>query len=224
MSVKAMSLVWDMPCPDTINEMEFKPGHKYVLVAYADHADHHGKNIYPSIATIARKTGYEERSVQRLTHELEQMQVLVPDGTGPRGTNRFYLPFSKEGDKISPLTKFQGDKNQKSLGDIPSGDIPSGDKISPEFKERNLNNLIISTDMVLFWDQTKTKIQKDMAKAKFETWVKDTEPLGYDGDTLVIIARNTYARDWLLKNVKQMAQEITGVFIDFVIVMEEVEA
>src|SRR5690606_33018261 len=147
MSVKAMSLVWDMPCPATINEIEFKPGHKYVLLAYADHADHHGKNIYPAIATIAKKTGYEERSIQRLTHELEQMTVLVSDGTGPRGTNRFYIPFSGGGDKISPLTKFHGDKTSKSLGDIPSGDIPSGDKISPEFKELNLTNLTITTDM-----------------------------------------------------------------------------
>jgi Helix-turn-helix domain/DnaA N-terminal domain len=220
MSVKAMSLVWDMPCPAQINDFEFKPGHKFVLVAYADHADHHGKNIYPSIATIAKKTGYEDRSVQRLTHELEQMLVLVPDGQGPRGTNKWYLPFSEGGDKIAPLTKYQGDKTGKSLGDIPSGDIPSGDKIAPEFKERNLNDLTVIKEMYVVWGDTKTKLQTGMAKARFETWVRDTEPLGYDGDTLVVVARNDYARDWLIQNVKQQAQDITGIYVDFVVAVE----
>src|SRR5688572_20995842 len=98
MSVKAMGLVWDMDCPAKINGLDFKPGHKYTLIAYADHADHNGKNIYPSVKTIARKMGYDERSVQRLTHELESMGVLVTDGQGPRGTNRWYIPFSPGGD------------------------------------------------------------------------------------------------------------------------------
>ena len=220
MSVKAMSLVWEMPCPATINGLEFKPGHKYILVAYADHADHHGRNIYPAIATIAKKTGYEVRSVQRLTHELGQMKVLVPDGAGPRGTNRFYIPFSEGGDKISPLTNCQGDKSQKSLGDIPSGDIPSGDKMSPEFKELNLENLTITNNMGVIWGDIKAELQKDMGKAKFETWVRDTEPLGYAGHVLVISARNAYARDWLIQNVKQQAQEISGVFLEFVVAAE----
>jgi len=220
MSVKAISLVWDMPCPTTMNELEFKSGHKFVLVAYADHADHHGKNIYPSIATIAKKTGYDERSVQRLTHELEQMLVLMQDGQGPRGTNRFYIPFSAGGDKISPPTKYQGDKSSKSLGDIPSGDIPSGDKMSPELKERNLKNLTVIKDMDSFWGDIKRKLQAVVKKAAFDTWVKYTEPLGYDGEVLVVVAPNAYARDWLLKHVRQAAQEVSGVYIDFVVAVE----
>lgn len=226
MSVKAMSLVWDMPCPDTINEIEFKPGHKYVLLAYADHADHHGKNIYPAVVTIAKKTGYEERSIQRLTHELEQMNVLLSDGTGPRGTNRFYLPFSAGGDKISPLTKFQGDKSSKSLGDIPSGDIPSGDKISPEFKELNLNNLIIDNNIEDIWIRVKNKLEEDMPRASFDTWVRDTEILGLEGKTktIVIASRNSYARDWLTNRIKQKAQDISGLFVEFVVVAAETEA
>lgn len=76
MSIKAMSLVWEFPCPSMVDEFEFKPGHKYVLIAYADHADHHGRNIYPAVSTIAKKTGYDERSVQRLTKELNGMGLL----------------------------------------------------------------------------------------------------------------------------------------------------
>lgn len=224
MSVKAMSLVWEMPCPVKINELDFKPGHKYVLVAYADHADQHGKNIYPAVPTIARKTGYEERSVQRLTHELEQMGVLVADGTGPRGTNRFYIPFSKGGDKISPLTKFQGDIGRESLGDIPSGDIPSGEEISPELKELNLNNLYINKDIEDIWVRTKNKLKDDMPKASFNTWVQDTQVLGCDDRTLVIASHNTYARDWLTNRIQKKAQDISGMFVQFVVMSAEVES
>ena len=217
MSVKAMSLVWDMECPTTINEIEFKPGHKYTLVAYADHADHNGKNIYPAVATIARKTGYEERSVQRLTHELENMGILVEDGQGPRGTNKWFIPFSDGGDKISPLKKFQGDKDAKSLGDIPSGDIPSGDNLTPEFKE--LNQADIDNIYILFKEGIQTKIKR----AEFLTWVEPTRAAYYDGRTLTIAAHNDYARRWLEENITQAAQQLTGIYVKFVVFQEAEE-
>lgn len=217
MSVKAMSLVWELPCPSHINEIEFKPGHKYVLIAYADHADHNGKNIYPAVETIAKKTGYEARSVQRLTRELEEMGLLVSDGSGPRGTNRFFVPFSRGGDKISPLTNRQGDKSEKSLGDIPSGDIPSGDNLSPELNNLNPQKLSISNTIKSIWGDTKAKLKTSMAKAQFETWLEDTETIGIAQDRImVVLCRNSVARDWLLKNAQEQANEACGYFVYFV--------
>lgn len=135
MSVKAQALVWDLECPKQCGDITFKSSHKYVLIAYADHADHNGKNIYPAVGTIARKTGLDERTVQRLTNDLESIGLLIDDGQGPKGTNRWKLPISEGGDKLTPLSFCQGDKDSDSLGDIPSGDIPSGDKLTPELKE-----------------------------------------------------------------------------------------
>lgn len=91
MSVKIMGLVWDTQLP---------PNERYVLLAYADHADHYGKNIYPAIRTVAAKTGYSERQVQRITGQLETKGYLVPDGAGPHGTNKWAVPM--RGDKLSP--------------------------------------------------------------------------------------------------------------------------
>lgn len=215
MSVKAISLVWEFPCPSDINGKEFKPGHKYVLVAYADHADHSGRNIYPAVETIAKKTGYDARSVQRLTRELEEMNLLVLDGSGPRGTKRFHIPFNDGGDKISPLTKYQGDKSQKSLGDIPSGDIPSGDKMSPELKNINPINLYISTSVKDIWGDTKKRLSDELPKAMFDTWLADTETAGITDQVMVVICRNAYAISWLDRNVKETAQRISGYFIIF---------
>ena len=57
MSVKAMSWVWDQDIPRE---------QKFVLLAYADHADHDGGNIYPAVDTIAigvdRDIGFYEEN------------------------------------------------------------------------------------------------------------------------------------------------------------------
>lgn len=197
MSVKAIALVWELECPKEFNGVMFKPSHKFVLVAYADHADHSGKNIYPAIGTISKKTGLDPRSVQRLTHECEQMGILVNDGQGPRGTNRWYLSLNQGGDKLSPLTKYHPDKNSESLGDIPSGDIPSGDNLSPELKEpKPLINLTDDVALVA-WQATKAQLQLQMARNPFELWVQDTQAVRYDGNTLTIGVVNEATQAWL---------------------------
>lgn len=123
MSVKIMGLVWDL---------RMEPNRKFVLLAYADHANHEGKNVFPAVETISKKTGYHERSVQRLTRALEDSGYLVADGLGPNGTNKWRIPLTGGGDKIAPLTNCRGDTD--------SGDIPSGDKMPPESFNRHLDD------------------------------------------------------------------------------------
>ena len=65
MSVKVMGQVWDLDLPH--NQL-------IILLAMADHADHDGGNVYPSIGLIAWKTGYSERTVQRV------ISTLIGDG------------------------------------------------------------------------------------------------------------------------------------------------
>ena len=99
MSVKAMAWVWDQ---------EIDRDGKFVLLAYADHADHEGGNIFPAVLTIAKKTGYSERSVQRITKKLIEEGWLIEDGISRLQTNKYHLPY-KGGDKMSPLP-MGGDK------------------------------------------------------------------------------------------------------------------
>lgn len=222
MSVKAMGLVWDFPCPQTINEMEFKPNHKYVLQAYADHADHNGKSIWPSIKTIAEKTGYDERTIQRITADLEKMGLLIEDGMGPRGTNRWRLPFDEKARQIVTPDKKTGDKDEDSLGDISLGDISLGDKMSYEFNEPEPKIFNISNIYIDIWGDTKNKIKNEIGKAAFETWVKPTQPVHFDVDNSVlwIECRNDFARRWLTNHFQEKAQDITGLFVRFLTVAE----
>ena len=138
MSVKTMSLVWDMECPTKWAELPFEASHKFVLIAYADHADHQGRSIYPAVPTIAKKTGLSDRTVQRLTHDLETMGIIIKDGAGPKGTNRWKLSLSPRGDMVSPVTRRGGDMDDESLGDIPSGDM-----VSPELNQNQENIYIL---------------------------------------------------------------------------------
>lgn len=89
MSAKVSGEVWDL---------RLDKDKKLVLLAYVDHADHEGNNIFPAIALIVWKTGYSEREVQRTTHELEAMGLLIPDGHGPHGTNKWRYPLGKGAD------------------------------------------------------------------------------------------------------------------------------
>lgn len=68
MSGKISGLVWDLALPRE---------QKYVLLAYADHADHEGYGVRPSYDLIAWKTGYPRRSVMRIVEKLENSKLLV---------------------------------------------------------------------------------------------------------------------------------------------------
>ena len=94
MSVKAMAWVWDQDIPRD---------EKYLLLAYADHADHDGHNIFPAVATVSKKTGYSERSVQRITRKLVESGWLIESGVSNRQTNKFSIPIYG-GDNLTPPT------------------------------------------------------------------------------------------------------------------------
>lgn len=78
MSVRVTGLVWDADLPQA---------KKFVLLALADHADHEGRNVYPSVERTAWKTGYSERQIQRIIRELEDDGILqaVKNLNGGRG-------------------------------------------------------------------------------------------------------------------------------------------
>lgn len=67
MSVRVMSWVWEQSLP---------PNGKIILLALADHAHDDGRNAFPSLARIAKKTGYSERQVQRILSELVRQGAI----------------------------------------------------------------------------------------------------------------------------------------------------
>jgi hypothetical protein len=81
MSVKIMGAIWDLDLPHEL---------AWTLMAYADHADHDGRNCYPGNKLIAYKTGYSERTVQRCTAALVLRGILTVERAGGRGHTTVY--------------------------------------------------------------------------------------------------------------------------------------
>lgn len=77
MSVRLMAQVFDLKLP---------PTDKLVLLALADHADHEGGRIYPSVELLARKASVDRRTVQRVLRRAETagMLILVADAENHR--------------------------------------------------------------------------------------------------------------------------------------------
>jgi hypothetical protein len=72
------------------------------------------------------------------------------------------------------------------------------------------------------WRAVQFELERDMPKASFQTWVRDTRAVCYDGNTLTVGAHNAYARDWLESRLTStvqnllvgiLAQEVTVEFV-----------
>ena len=86
MSVKVMSLVFESPPHDESGGL--RPAEKLILLSLADHGNDRGRHVYPKVATIARRTGLHDRTVQRVLKRLRLSDLLsvVAYGGGRRAT------------------------------------------------------------------------------------------------------------------------------------------
>lgn len=77
------------------------------------------------------------------------------------------------------------------------------------------------------WQAALGQLQVEMARASFDTWVRDAELLTYEDGAYVIGVRNAYTRDWLedrlLSTVKNVLTGIAGrtVEVRFVVAQPE---
>jgi len=108
---------------------EFNSEAKFIATVYADHAWEDGSHAYPAVETVAKHTGFSTRTVQRYLRLLEKT-LLVQDGKGPRGTNKYKFALRETKDGSVGLMVRGGDSlspRQPDRGDRESGDTESGD-------------------------------------------------------------------------------------------------
>jgi len=181
MSAKIFGLVWELALPRE---------EKFVLLALADHADHEGNNVFPSVALVAWKTDYPERRVQELMRRLERQGLLVKveERFGRGQTVKYRIDLQagtfreplKKGAKISPiqpslnLRKGEISQVQRVRPVAQKGELA----IAPESKEPKavifpqkspsveiIRSLVPSEDAASFLDV----IQRQLKQAGFET-------------------------------------------------------
>jgi uncharacterized phage protein (TIGR02220 family) len=129
MSVKVMGQVWELDLP-----------HQEVLVllAMADHADHEGRHVHPSLGLLSWKTNYSKRQIIRIMQALEAKRLIrVRKSGGGRGRVTEYTLLLENGVRKTPfrkddnLTPFSDEAPvSEPLGNA-NGDRRNGDMASP---------------------------------------------------------------------------------------------
>jgi len=84
LSIKVMEWVW--------NNSSARDGQLLVLLAIADNANHEGRNAFPSIAELCRKSRLSQRGVRYALRGLEEAGCVVTTlQAGPGGCNRYQV-------------------------------------------------------------------------------------------------------------------------------------
>lgn len=99
---------------------------KLVLLALADFANDKGL-AWPSIPTVARKTGLSTRQVKRVLPKLEEAGEIHIERSGPgrRRVHHYTFPKYMNGDTLSPFPKMSTYKKGDNLS-------KNGDTLSPD--------------------------------------------------------------------------------------------
>ncbi len=101
------------------------------LLAIADEADDYGRNAYPSIETLARKTRQSDRNVIRMISDAEAMHELTIQRQSNR-PNRYTL--TPGGSPIEPRPR--SDRGDKRVPDLSPLAGRRGDNLSPHGDKR----------------------------------------------------------------------------------------
>lgn len=86
MSIRVMSLVWEINFPTH--------SQKLIALKLADYASDHGASIFPAVSTLARHTGSDERTVQRVMKAFRDcglIELVKEGGAGPKSPNHWQL-------------------------------------------------------------------------------------------------------------------------------------
>lgn len=103
MSVKVMAKVWELDLP--ANKL-------LVLLAMADHADHDGNNVFPSIDLVSWKTGYSEVQTRRIIHALTKDNLLKVEKKSNGRYPNLYSIHTENG-KQKPARGIQPSQNDR---------------------------------------------------------------------------------------------------------------
>lgn len=78
-----------------------------------------------------------------------------------------------------------------------------------EAHEFEIEEALDSDDPVrLAWNDVLEALRIEMPRASFDTWVRDTRPVQFDGKVLTVGVRNAYARDWLSSRMDDLINKM----------------
>ncbi len=57
------------------------------------------------------------------------------------------------------------------------------------------------------WQNVLAELRQEMPKSSFDTWVRDTKAISFDGEEITVAVSNAYARDWLEDRLSTTVQQ-----------------
>jgi hypothetical protein len=124
MSVKVMTWVWERS-PVAGNE-------RLVLLAIADSAEDDGRNAWPSVATLARKTRLDPRTVQRVIRRLQDSgHLAVATAAGRGGANVYSVLMNPTGAATADAVDNAGDGAADPRQTATPGNLPPPAPVPP---------------------------------------------------------------------------------------------
>lgn len=139
MSSKTSGAIWDLDLP---------PSDKYVLLAMADHADHVGRNIYPSVRFVSWKTGLSERQINRIIASLRAAGLLVLEQHNDEtGRSNLYRVNVEAGLTRPPFEHKSRAAKAKEVG---HGVIPTSDTMADPPPKRGMTRRHTRSDTVSY--------------------------------------------------------------------------
>lgn len=104
---------------------------KLILLALADYVNaKHANSCFPSLNSLAKKTGLSRRTVIRSISKLEGMgEIQIEPGKGPNGVHLFRLTI-EGGDSTRGDILTQGEDQRSDI--LTQGEIMGGDRLSGE--------------------------------------------------------------------------------------------
>lgn len=119
MSIKLMSIVWDVPFPTSTQML--------IALKLADYANDYGTSIFPANETLAHKARCSETTVKTTLKVLRDCGLLVlvkQGGSGPRSTNEWALNVAMLKSLASGICTIEGCSTVLEI----AGDCPVDNK------------------------------------------------------------------------------------------------
>ena len=183
MSIQLMSAVfkYDMPPLKTKGGDTVMPSTaKFILLALADHANDDGEHIYPSLTTIAFKTGFSRQTVITCLDCLECGGFIIRLGTSQKGTNEYcIIPKSLE------VVKSLDQGSQATLPEVVKP-LDQGSQATLPESSVNHTEIINETTPAIFEEKPRRgtdEWKKEQEKKLWESILSQGKNGGFDLDT-----------------------------------------
>jgi len=136
--------------------------------------------------------------VQYLQSTNSPLVTRNPQGFLIRAIQENYLPVKPKGYKSQADIKHE-EEERRELDEQLSQAQEDRTRAIQAFKENRPPRAIPSTKLTTktAWEKTLEILQRDMSRANFQTWIKETAMIDYQDQHVLIATPTDYAADWL---------------------------